>query len=427
MARYISATAQRSSFAKAVRRLCDELQRLKKMLLEGKKIILGITGSIAAYKAAMLCRLLVKEGAEVRVVMTPLAKQFITPLTMATLSKHPILVEFFNPENGEWNSHVSLGEWADMLLIAPATANTLAKMTTGIADNLLLTTYLSARAKVAVAPAMDLDMYKHITTQQNLATLAERGVAIIEPTSGELASGLVGKGRMAEPEEIVAQVATLLNEKKNSLAGKRFIVTAGATIEPIDPVRFISNHSSGKMGYAVAEAMAARGAKVTLVSGRTSLECPQGVERVDVLSAEQMYEACNAVFEQTDGAVMCAAVADYTPQTVADEKLKKGDGDMSIALKRTKDIAASLGEKKGNRVLVGFAMETQNERENAQSKLERKNFDFIVLNSLRTEGAGFRGDTNVVTLIDMKGAEELPLMSKRDVAERIVDKIENIL
>ena len=216
MARYISATAQRSSFAKAVRRLCDELQRLKKMLLEGKKIILGITGSIAAYKAAMLCRLLVKEGAEVRVVMTPLAKQFITPLTMATLSKHPILVEFFNPENGEWNSHVSLGEWADMLLIAPATANTLAKMTTGIADNLLLTTYLSARAKVAVAPAMDLDMYKHITTQQNLATLAERGVAIIEPTSGELASGLVGKGRMAEPEEIVAQVATLLNEKKRA-------------------------------------------------------------------------------------------------------------------------------------------------------------------------------------------------------------------
>ena len=359
--------------------------------------------------------------------MTSLAKQFITPLTMATVSKNPILVEFFNPENGEWNSHVKLGEWADLYLIAPATANTMAKMAMGVADNLLLTTYLSARCPVAVAPAMDLDMYAHVATQRNMAQLREDGVHIIEPGSGFLASGLIGKGRMAEPQDIVAAVEALFDEKKKSLEGKHFLVTAGATIEPIDPVRFISNHSSGKMGYAVAEAMAARGAKVTLVSGRTSLECPQGVERVDVLSAEQMYEACNAVFEQTDGAVMCAAVADYTPQTVADEKLKKGDGDMSIALKRTKDIAASLGEKKGRRVLVGFAMETQNERENAQSKLERKNFDFIVLNSLRTEGAGFRGDTNVVTLIDMKGAEELPLMSKRDVAERIIDKIESIL
>lgn len=396
-------------------------------MLKGKHIILGITGSIAAYKSAVLCRLLVSAGAEVKVVMTSLAKQFITPLTMATVSKNPILVEFFNPENGEWNSHVKLGEWADLYLIAPATANTMAKMATGVADNLLLTTYLSARCPVAVAPAMDLDMYAHVATRRNMAQLREDGVHIIEPGSGFLASGLIGKGRMAEPQDIVAAVEALFDEKKKSLEGKHFLVTAGATIEPIDPVRFISNHSSGKMGYAVAEAMAARGAKVTLVSGRTSLECPQGVERVDVLSAEQMYEACNAVFEQTDGAVMCAAVADYTPQTVADEKLKKGDGDMSIALKRTKDIAASLGEKKGNRVLVGFAMETQNERENAQSKLERKNFDFIVLNSLRTEGAGFRGDTNVVTLIDMKGAEELPLMSKRDVAERIVDKIENIL
>lgn len=396
-------------------------------MLKGKHIILGITGSIAAYKSAVLCRLLVSAGAEVKVVMTSLAKQFITPLTMATVSKNPILVEFFNPENGEWNSHVKLGEWADLYLIAPATANTMAKMATGVADNLLLTTYLSARCPVAVAPAMDLDMYAHVATQRNMAQLREDGVHIIEPGSGFLASGLIGKGRMAEPQDIVAAVEALFDEKKKSLEGKHFLVTAGATIEPIDPVRFISNHSSGKMGYAVAEAMAARGAKVTLVSGRTSLECPQGVERVDVLSAEQMYEACNEVFEQTDGAVMCAAVADYTPQTVADEKLKKGDGDMSIALKRTKDIAASLGAKKGNRVLVGFAMETQNERENAQSKLERKNFDFIVLNSLRTEGAGFRGDTNVVTLIDMKGAEELPLMSKRDVAERIVDKIESIL
>ena len=396
-------------------------------MLKGKHIILGITGSIAAYKSAVLCRLLVSAGAEVKVVMTSLAKQFITPLTMATVSKNPILVDFFNPENGEWNSHVKLGEWADLYLIAPATANTMAKMATGVADNLLLTTYLSARCPVAVAPAMDLDMYAHVATQRNMAQLHEDGVHIIEPGSGFLASGLVGKGRMAEPQDILEAVVALFDEKKKSLEGKHFLVTAGATIEPIDPVRFISNHSSGKMGYAVAESLAARGAKVTLVSGRTALDTPKGVDRVDVLSAEQMYEACNEVFEQTDGAVMCAAVADYTPQTVADEKLKKGDGDMSIALKRTKDIAASLGAKKGNRVLVGFAMETQNEKENAKSKLERKNFDFIVLNSLRTEGAGFRGDTNVVTLIDHVGAEELPLMSKSDVAERIVDKIENLL
>ncbi|MBR6631967.1 MAG: bifunctional phosphopantothenoylcysteine decarboxylase/phosphopantothenate--cysteine ligase CoaBC, partial [Alistipes sp.] len=280
-------------------------------MLNGKHIILGITGSIAAYKAAMLCRLLVKEGAEVRVIMTPLAKQFITPLTMATLSKHPILVEFFNPENGEWNSHVSLGEWADMLLIAPATANTLAKMTTGIADNLLLTTYLSARSVVAVAPAMDLDMYAHTTTQQNLRTLADRGVEIIEPAAGELASGLVGKGRMAEPEEIVERVREILGGvKKKSLEGKRYIVTAGATIEPIDPVRYITNHSTGKMGYAIAEELARRGAEVKLISGRTALAVPKGVERIDTLSAEDMYNATVKEWAEADGAVMCAAVAD---------------------------------------------------------------------------------------------------------------------
>ena len=396
-------------------------------MLKGKHIILGITGSIAAYKSAVLCRLLVSAGAEVKVIMTPLAKQFITPLTMATVSKNPILVDFFNPENGEWNSHVKLGEWADLYLIAPASANTMAKMATGVADNLLLTTYLSARCAVAVAPAMDLDMYAHVATQRNMAQLKQDGVHIIEPGSGFLASGLVGKGRMAEPQDIVEAVKALFGEKKNSLEGKRFLVTAGATIEPIDPVRFISNHSSGKMGYAVAEALAERGADVTLVSGRTALDAPKGVDRVDVLSAEQMYEACVSRFEQMDGAVMCAAVADYTPQEVATEKLKKGDGDMSIPLKRTKDIAAALGERKGSRVLVGFAMETQHEMENAQSKLKRKNFDFIVLNSLRKAGAGFRGDTNIVTLIDGEGAEELPLMSKRDVADRIVDKIEKLL
>ena len=396
-------------------------------MLKGKHIILGITGSIAAYKSAVLCRLLVGAGAEVKVVMTSLAKQFITPLTMATLSKHPILVDFFNPENGEWNSHVSLGEWADLYLVAPATANTMAKMATGVADNLLLTTYLSARCPVAIAPAMDLDMYAHVATQRNMAQLREDGVHIIEPASGELASGLVGKGRMAEPQDILQAVEELLSEKKKSLEGKQFLVTAGATIEAIDPVRYISNHSSGKMGYAVAEALAERGACVTLVSGRTALECPKGVERVDVLSAEEMFKACVERFQMMDGAVMCAAVADYTPAVVADQKLKKSDDDLSIALRRTKDIAAQLGAEKGDRVLVGFAMETQNERENAISKLSRKNFDFIVLNSLRAEGAGFRGDTNVVTLIDKQGAEELPLMTKRDVADRIAQKIETFL
>lgn len=395
-------------------------------MLNGKHIILGITGSIAAYKAAMLCRLLVKEGAEVRVVMTPIAKQFITPLTMATLSKHPILVEFFNPENGEWNSHVSLGEWADMLLIAPATANTLAKMCTGVADNLLLTTYLSSRGKVAVAPAMDLDMYAHTTTQQNLRTLEERGVAIIEPEAGELASGLVGKGRMAEPEEIVRQVEAILSPTPSTLEGKRYIVTAGATIESIDPVRYITNHSTGKMGYAIAEELAARGAEVRLISGRTNLAIPRGVERIDVLSAEQMYNAAVEAWGDADGAVMCAAVADYTPANVADHKLKKGEGEMFIELKRTKDIARELGASKGKRILVGFALETDNEQSNAEGKLQRKNFDFVVLNSLRDKGAGFGGDTNKITLISAEGAEEHPLMMKSEVAKIIVDKIEKL-
>lgn len=395
--------------------------------LDGRRILLGITGSIAAYKAAVLCRLLKTAGADVRVVMTPLAKQFITPLTMATLSKNPILVEFFDPENGAWNSHVALGEWADSYLIAPATANTLAKMATGVADNLLLTTYLSARCPVVVAPAMDLDMYAHEATQQNLRTLAARGVRIVEPEEGELASGLQGKGRMAEPDRIAAFVGGLLDEKKKTLAGKRLIVTAGATIEAIDPVRFISNHSSGKMGYAIAGELAARGAAVTLVTGRTSLPTPAGVERVDVLSAAEMYEAAVGAFDASDGAVMCAAVADYTPAHVSDTKIKKGDGGLTIELRRTRDIAAELGARKGGRVLVGFALETDDEEAHAEAKLTKKNFDFIVLNSLRDPGAGFRGDTNKVTLIDRAGREELPLMSKREVAARIADKLETIL
>ena len=392
--------------------------------LAGRRILLGITGSIAAYKAAVLCRLLKTAGAEVRVVMTPLAKQFITPLTMATLSKNPILVEFFNPENGAWNSHVSLGEWADCYLIAPATANTLAKMATGVADNLLLTTYLSARCPVVVAPAMDLDMYAHAATQQNLRTLAERGVRIVEPAEGELASGLTGKGRMAEPDAITAFVGELLTEKKKTLCGKRLIVTAGATIEAIDPVRFISNHSSGKMGYAIAGELAARGAAVTLVSGRTALAPPPGVERVGVLSADEMYDAAVRAFDEADGAVMCAAVADYTPAEVSETKIKKGDGELFIRLRRTRDIAAELGARKGGRLLVGFALETHDEEAHAESKLERKKFDFIVLNSLRDAGAGFRGDTNKVTFIDRAGHEELPLLSKREVAARIADRIE---
>lgn len=394
-------------------------------MLKGKHIILGVTGSIAAYKAAVLCRLFVSAGAEVRVVMTPLAKQFVTPLTMATLAKHPVLVEFFNPENGEWNSHVSLGEWADCMVIAPATANTLAKMACGVADNLLLTTYLSAKCHVAVAPAMDLDMYAHAATQRNLAQLRRDGVYVIEPEQGELASGLVGKGRMAEPAHIVKEVDAFLGS--DTLAGRRFVVTAGATIEAIDPVRYISNHSTGKMGYAVAAELAARGASVTLVSGRTTLAVPEGVDRVDVVSAEEMYNAAVEAFAEADGAVMCAAVADYTPVTVADEKIKKGDADMSIPLRRTKDIAAELGRVKGGRLLVGFALETDSGAANAREKLERKNLDFIVLNSLRDAGAGFGCDTNVVSLIDAVSCVELPLMSKREVAARIVDRMEKLL
>ncbi|MEG2770973.1 MAG: bifunctional phosphopantothenoylcysteine decarboxylase/phosphopantothenate--cysteine ligase CoaBC [Alistipes sp.] len=396
------------------------------MDLQGRNILLGITGSIATYKAAVLCRLLKTAGADVRVVMTPLAKQFITPLTMATLSKNPILVEFFNPENGAWNSHVSLGEWADCYLIAPATANTLAKMAGGIADNLLLTTYLSARCPVVVAPAMDLDMFAHPATQENLQILQSRGVALIEPTAGELASGLTGKGRMAEPDTIVQFVDDLLSEKKKSLQDLHFVVTAGATIEAIDPVRYISNHSSGKMGYAIASVLAQRGAAVTLVSGRTSLPVPRGVKRVDVLSAAEMYDAAIEAFRSADGAVMCAAVADYTPTTVADRKLKKSDGELSVTLKRTRDIAAELGQHKGNKILVGFALETNDEEANAAAKLTKKNFDFIVLNSLRDPGAGFQGETNKVSLIDRMGRTELPLMTKSEVAERIVDKIETL-
>ena len=394
-------------------------------MLQGKHILLGVTGSIAAYKAAMLCRLLRVAGAEVKVVMTPTAKEFITPVTMATLSKNPIAVEFYNPENGDWHSHISMGEWADCYLIAPATANTIAKMAYGIADNLLLTTYLSARCQTVVAPAMDCDMFCHEATQENIAKLRERGVIILESPEGELASGLTGKGRMMEPEHIVEAINDLFKAKQ-TLSGKRIMVTAGATIEAIDPVRYISNHSTGKMGYAIAEVLAKRGADVVLVSGKTALQTPQGVRRVDVCSAEDMYNVAVAEFEQADCAVMCAAVADYTPVEVATNKIKKSDAEFSLTLRKTKDIAFELGKVKGDRKIMGFALETDNEQSNAEEKLCKKNLDLIVLNSLRDKGAGFGCDTNKVTFIDASHREELPLLSKAEVAERIADKIEKL-
>ena len=395
-------------------------------MLKGKHILLGITGSIAAYKAAMLCRLLRVAGAEVKVLMTPTAKEFITPVTMATLSKNPIAVEFYNPENGDWHSHISMGEWADCYLIAPATANTIAKMAYGIADNLLLTTYLSARCQTVVAPAMDCDMFCHTATQENLGILRERGVVVLESPEGELASGLMGKGRMMEPEQIVEEIGKLFSVGQ-TLSGKRVMVTAGATIEAIDPVRYISNHSTGKMGYAIADALAKRGAEVVLVSGKCALPTPQGVRRVDVLSAEDMYEASVKEFEAADCAVMCAAVADYTPVVVADSKIKKSDETFSIELRKTKDIARELGKVKGARKIVGFALETDNEQSNAEKKLAEKNLDMILLNSLRDEGAGFGYDTNKVTFIDATHREELPLLAKSEVAERIAERIENLL
>ena len=396
-------------------------------MLKGKKIVLGITGSIAAYKACYIIRALVKAGAEVQVVITPAGKEFITPITLSALTQKPIISDFFSQRDGTWHSHVALGLWADAMVIAPCTASTLGKMAGGVADNMLVTTYLSMKAPVFIAPAMDLDMFAHPATQANLATLRSRGVRVVEPEAGELASGLTGKGRLAEPEHIVEAVTRLLAPTAKSLEGRHFLVTAGATIEAIDPVRFISNHSSGKMGYAIAGELAARGARVTLVSGRTALACPEGVERVDVLSAEEMYRAATEAFDACDGAVMCAAVADYTPEQVSATKLRKGDGELVIRLRRTHDIAAELGARKEGRMLVGFALETDDEEAHAEQKLARKHFDFIVLNSLRDAGAGFRGDTNKVTFIDRTGGEPLPLLTKREVAGRIVDRIEKLL
>ncbi|MCC8036352.1 MAG: bifunctional phosphopantothenoylcysteine decarboxylase/phosphopantothenate--cysteine ligase CoaBC [Rikenellaceae bacterium] len=388
-------------------------------MLQGKKILIGITGSIAAYKAAILVRSLIREGAQVRVVMTKTAKEFITPLTLATLSKNPILVDFFDPEDGRWNSHVSIGEWADAYVIAPASANTLARMAAGIADNLLLTTYLSARCPVFVAPAMDLDMFANPSTRRSLETLAGDGVRIVQPGEGELASGLVGKGRMAEPEEIIAAL-TAFFQKKKDLHGSRILVTAGPTLEPIDPVRYISNHSTGKMGYALAATLADRGAEVVLVSGPAAVSPPPGVDTVRVTTAGQMYEASLAAFEGCDAAVLCAAVADYTPAHYSDRKIKKAGDELSITLHKTRDIAAALGDAKDGRIVAGFALETDDENRNALEKLRSKNLDFIVLNSLRDEGAGFGGDTNVITILDREGnTESHPLMEKSRAAEII--------
>ncbi|MEI7676583.1 MAG: bifunctional phosphopantothenoylcysteine decarboxylase/phosphopantothenate--cysteine ligase CoaBC [Bacteroidales bacterium] len=395
------------------------------MTLKSKKIVLGVSGGIAAYKCAQLVRLLVKQGAEVKVIMTSLAKEFITPLTLATLSKNPILVDFFDPTNGDWNSHVKIGLWADAYLIAPATANTMAKMANGIADNLLLTTYLSARCPVFFAPTMDLDMYAHPTTQKNINTLCSYGNLVIEPGIGELASGLEGKGRMAEPEEMVAVLENYFASMQD-LSGKKIVITAGPTYEKLDPVRFIGNYSSGKMGFALAEECVNRGADVTLVCGPVDLEAnSDAIKRVDVESAQEMYEVTTEAFQSADGAILCAAVADFTPEISSDVKIKREKEDLVIKLKPTKDIAAALGAAKTpNQVLVGFALETHNEKTNAQSKLERKNLDFIVLNSLQEAGAGFRHDTNKISIIERNGeTTDFDLKSKSSVAQDIVDRL----
>ena len=397
-------------------------------MLKGKKIVLGVTGSIAAYKAAVLVRLLVKEGATVQVVMTPAAKDFITPLTMSTLSGRPVMCDFFQSDNGAWNSHVELGLWADAMIVAPATASTLGKMANGVADNLLVTTYLSMKAPVFIAPAMDLDMYAHPSTQRNVELLKSYGNHIIEATAGELASHLCGKGRLEEPEAIVERIKDFFLGNK-ALAGKKVLVTAGPTYEKIDPVRFIGNYSTGKMGFAIAEECAAQGADVTLVAGPVSLECKHpGIKRVDVESAREMYDAAMNAFPSCDVAVLSAAVADYRPAQCAPVKMKRTADDMFIELTPNSDIAASLGAVKGeNQMLVGFALETNNAEENARLKLEKKNLDFIVLNSLEDNGAGFACDTNKVTIIDKSGKSDFPLKSKKDVAKDIVSHIAKLL
>ena len=395
-------------------------------MLKGKKIVLGITGSIAAYKACLIIRALIKQGAEVQVVITPAGKEFITPITLSALTHKPVVSEFFSQRDGTWNSHVDLGLWADAMLIAPATASTIGKMANGIADNMLITTYLSMKAPVFIAPAMDLDMYAHPSTQQNLKTLQGYGNHIIEPQSGFLASGLEGKGRMEEPERIVEFLDKALSqaEPQKDLAGKSILITAGPTYEKIDPVRFIGNYSSGKMGFALAAECARRGADVTLVAGPVSLSTPEGVNRIDVESCQEMYEASTKAFPQMDAAILCAAVADFRPETTADQKIKREKDDLVLRLQPTHDIAQQLGKlKTDNQVLAGFALETNDEEVNAKKKLAKKNLDFIVLNSTRNKGTTFRSDDNQISIISANGQKDFPKKPKTEVARDIVDEL----
>ncbi len=406
--------------------------------LQGKKIVLGITGSIAAYKSCLIIRQLIKKGAEVQVVITPAGKEFITPITLSALTSKPVISEFFAQRDGTWHSHVDLGLWADVMLIAPATASTIGKMANGVADNMLITTYLSMKAPVFIAPAMDLDMYAHPSTQQNLKTLQSYGNHIIEPGTGFLASKLEGKGRMEEPENIVAcleqffsqQNCAKENTQQDSMKGKKVLITAGPTYEKIDPVRFIGNYSSGKMGFALANECARRGAQVELVCGPVSVLMQTkfpNIHRIDVESAQEMFVACKELYPSMDSAILCAAVADFAPETTAEQKIKRTGDDMVIRLKPNPDIAASLGQmKKQGQTLVGFALETNDEESNAQAKLKKKNFDFIVLNSLKDEGAGFRTDTNKITLITADNKKDYPLKTKEEVAKDIVDELERL-
>lgn len=401
-------------------------------MLKGKKIVLGITGSIAAYKACQIIRLLVKAGAEVQVVITPAGKEFITPITLSALTQKPVISEFFSQRDGTWNSHVSLGLWADAMLIAPCTASTLGKMATGVADNMLITTYLSMKAPVFVAPAMDLDMYAHPTTQQNLQRLRSFGNHIIEPQSGFLASGLEGKGRMEEPEAIVEFLDKALgenDEESGKMAGKHILITAGPTYEKIDPVRFIGNYSSGKMGFALAEECARRGAEVTLIAGPVSTTLSASsfvsrIHRIDVESCQQMHDAAVEAFPKTDAAILCAAVADFRPAEQAEQKIKRVGQSMDIHLVPNPDIAAELGSmKQKGQTLVGFALETDHEQQNAEQKLKKKNFDFIVLNSLRNKGTCFQSDENQISIISGEGRKDFEKKSKAEVASDIIDEL----
>lgn len=399
-------------------------------MLKGKKIVLGITGSIAAYKACLLIRQLIKRGAEVQVVITPAGKEFITPITLSALTHKPVISEFFSQRDGTWNSHVDLGLWADAMVVAPCTASTLGKMAHGIADNMLITTYLSMKAPVFIAPAMDLDMYRHPSTQANMKTLLSYGNHIIEPESGFLASGLEGKGRMEEPEVIADRLDQFFSEKSqpSPIAGKKVVITAGPTYEKIDPVRFIGNYSSGKMGFAIAEECLRRGADVTLVAGPVSLTCSSGIRRLDVESCQDMYDAATSEFADADVAILAAAVADFRPALVADRKIKRGKDDMVITLCPTHDIAAALGaSKKSGQTLVAFALETNDEEANAMRKLEKKNADFVVLNSLRNEGTCFRTDQNQIEIVSRDGKTSYEKKSKADTASDIVDYLEKVV